>query len=586
MPLVIAGGGTAGLVVATRLSQYLPNQCILVVEAGPDGRNESKIYIPGLRGSTFGSLYDWNLTTTPQAAANNRTIPHTRGKVLGGSSALNLLIWNRASRREYDAWEELGNPGWNWDAIFPAMLEAENFQREDGVAQYGQEGVAYGGPIETALIEDPPPHVRAGISTLETLGLEQNLESLNGDNIGVMYQPATHRLSNHTRSYAVDYLPRAGPNLVILPNATVTRLVLSENGTTVTGVELACGRSIHATKEVILSAGSLLSPKILELSGIGQKKVLLQAGIKPKVDLPGVGENLQDHLRIQTTYELRPNITGLDILRYNQTRAAAELALWQKGQISLYQYSGSAYGFLQWPQTSKNTTTLLNLAHSVANTSNPIDRTKLNFLSNPTSRVPDLQVVFSDGYIGTRGYPSNTTSGYGKSYATLLGGIMHPFARGSVHVTSGDASAAPAIDPRYLSNAFDLAAAVQAAKFLRKMGSTSPFRELWVAEHDPGLDTQTDAQWEAYVRENASTFYHPLGTCAMLPREDGGVVDPALRVYGVQGLRVVDAGVIPVLVSGNIQTAVYGVAERAARVLAEEYRERGEVSWVEEHTGG
>ena len=382
-----------------------------MVEAGLDGRNESKIYIPGLRGSTFGSLYDWNLTTTLQPAANNRTIPHTRGKVLGGSSALNLLIWNRASRREYDAWEELGNPGWNWEGIFPAMLEAEDFQRREGVAQYGKEGVAYGGPIETALIEDPPPHVRAGIPTLEALGLEQNLESLNGGNLGTMYQPVTHRLSNHTRSYAVDYLPRAGPNLVILPNTTVSRLVLSENGTTVTGVELSRGKTIHATKEVILSAGSLLSPKILELSGIGREDILLNAGIKPKVNLPGVGENLQDHLRIQTTYELLPNITGLDILRYNQTRAAAELALWRNGQTSLYQSSGSSYGFLQWPQTAANTTTLLALAHSAANKSNPIDRMKLSFLSNPTSRVPDLQVVFGDGYIGPRGYPPNTTAG-------------------------------------------------------------------------------------------------------------------------------------------------------------------------------
>ena len=362
----------------------------------------------------------------------------------------------------------------------------------------------------------------------------------------------------------------AGPNLVILPNTTVSRLVLSENGTTVTGVELSCGKKISATKEVILSAGSLLSPKILELSGIGREGVLLKAGIKPRVDLPGVGENLQDHLRIQTTYELRPNITGLDILRYNQTRAAAELALWRKGQTSLYQYSGSAYGFLKWPQTSANTT-LLTLAHSIANTSNPIDRMKLSFLTNPASRVPDLQVVFGDGYIGTRGYPANTTLGYGKSYATLLGVIMHPFARGSVHINSANASSPPVVDPRYLGNAFDLAATIQAARFLRKMGNTSPFKDLWVKEYDPGLETQTDAQWEAYVRENVSTFYHPLGTCAMLPREDGGVVDPELRVYGVRGVRVVDASVIPALISGNIQTAVYGVAERGARIIAKEY---------------
>jgi choline dehydrogenase-like flavoprotein len=357
-----------------------------------------------------------------------------------------------------------------------------------------------------------------------------------------------------------------------LPNTSVSRLELCKNGTSVTGVVLSCGKKIHVRKEVILSAGSLLSPKILELSGIGHRDILAKAGIEQKVDVPGVGENLQDHLRIQTTYELQPNITGLDILRYNQTRAAIELELWRQGQTSLYQYSGSCYGFLKWQQAAGNNTRLLHLAQSVADTSNVIDRTKLSLLSDPTSRTPDLQVVFGDGYIGTRGYPSNTTSGYGKKYATLLAGVMHPFARGSVHISSSNVTAAPTIDPKYISNAFDLEAAKAAAKYLRKMGTSSPFKELWVKEYDPGLDTQTDEQWEAYVRENVSTFYHPLGTCAMLPKKDGGVVDPELKVYGVSNLRVVDASVIPIMISANIQTAVYGIAERAAEIIAQEHR--------------
>ena len=542
----------------------------MVIEAGLDARNESRIYIPGLRGSTFGSVYDWTLTTAPQSAANNRSIIHNRGKVLGGSSALNLLIWNRASSYEYDAWEKFSNPGWNWNSMYPAMLRAENFQRKNGIAQYGDDGVGYGGPVETALIENPPSHVQACIPTLESLGLQQNLESLNGDSLGTMYQPATHRLSNHTRAYSVDYVPRAGSNLIILPNTTVDKLEL--NGATIIGVVLANATKVKANKEVILSAGSLLSPKILELSGIGRKDILSKAGIKQRVNLPGVGENLQDHLRIQTTYELQPNVTGLDILRYNQTRATIEMDLWRQGKTSLYQYSGSCYGFLKWQQATSNNTALLSLAESVADPTNPIDRMKLSALSSPASRAPDLQVVFGDGYIGTRGYPANTTSGYGKKYATLLAGVMHPFARGSVHIRSANASVPPLIDPKYIGNAFDLEATKQAAKYLRKMGTTSPFKELWVKEYDPGFETQTDGQWEAYVRENVSTFYHPLGTCAMLPKEDGGVVDPELRVYGVRNLRVVDASVIPIMISANIQTAVYGVAERAAEIIAAEYR--------------
>lgn len=144
----MAGGGTAGLVVATRLSQTLPDHCIVVIEAGSDGRNESRIYVPGLRGSTFGSVYDWSLTTTPQTAANNRSVTHNRGKALGGSSALDLLIWNRASSEECDVSEKLGSKGWNWESMFPAMLSAENFQSQDGIAQYGEDGVAYGGQLK------------------------------------------------------------------------------------------------------------------------------------------------------------------------------------------------------------------------------------------------------------------------------------------------------------------------------------------------------------------------------------------------------------------------------------------------------
>ena len=566
---VIVGGGTAGLALATRLSQRLPNDCILVMEAGPDGRSEQRIYNLGLRGSTLSGPLDWLLPTVPQTAASNRSIPHNRGRVLGGTSALNLLVWNRATIKEYNAWEELGNPGWNWKNMYPAMLKAENFQRQAGEAQYGRDGVGRGGPIQIGLIENPPPHLTAAIPTLKNLGLRENLESLNGNNIGTMYQPATQRYSNHTRSYSVDYLPEAGSNLVIRYNTTVHKVKLHEGRAT--GVVLTNDEEIKAKKEVILCGGSLLSPKILELSGIGQKEVLEKAGIEQIIDLAGVGENLQDHLRIQITYELKPEILGLDILKYNTTRAAIELDLWKRGQTSLYQYAGSAYGFMKWKQAIVDDSMLRKLAEQSANKSNPIDRKKLALLMDDNSGAPDLEVVFGDGYIGTRGYPANGTAGYGKQYATLLAGVMHPFARGSVHINGSDPATKPTIDPRYISTPYDLEATKQAVMFTRKMANTAPYPDVWVKEFDPGSAVQTDAQWEKYVRDNVFTFYHPLGTCAMLPKKDGGVVDPELRVYGVEGLRVVDASVIPMIVSAHIQTAVYGIAERAAEMIMAKY---------------
>jgi choline dehydrogenase-like flavoprotein len=543
---VIVGGGTAGLALATRLSQSLPKDCILVIEAGPDGRNDQRIYIPGLRGSTFGGPLDWSLPTTPQAAASNRTINHNRGRVLGGSSALNLLTWNRATVKEYNAWEELGNPGWNFENMYPAMLRVENFQRQAGEAQYGASGVGYGGPVQIGLIENPPRHVTAGIPALKNLGLTANLESLNGTSIGVMYQPAMQRFSNHTRSYSIDYLPGAGGNLVIRYNSTVHKVKLDRNRAT----------------GVLLTNGELIKAK---------KAVLDKAGVKQLIDLPGVGENLQDHLRIQSTYELKPEVLGLDILKYNTTRAAIELDLWKRGMTSLYQYAGSAYGLMKWKQAIGDDSKLRKLAEQSADKSNPVDRKKLSLLLDDNSGAPDIEVIFSDGYISIRGYPANGTAGYGKQYATLLAGVMHPFARGTVHINGSDPATKPLIDPRYMSTPYDLEATKQALMYTRKMANTAPYPDVWVKEFDPGNAVQTDAQFEKYVRDNVFTFYHPLGTCAMLPKKDGGVVDPQLKVYGVEGLRVVDASVIPMIISAHIQTAVYGIAERAAEMIVAKY---------------
>lgn len=577
-PQIIIGAGPAGLALSTRLSILLPTTCILLLEAGPDGRTNERIYTPGLRGTTFNTPLDWSLPTVPMVGANNRSIIHNRGKVLGGSSALNLLVWDRASKSEYDVWEKLGNEGWNWENMYEAMLGAENFQRPraNATAQYGVEGVGYGGPVQVGLLEDPvPEHLKAGPMTMQNLGVKTNLESLGGEVLGTMFQPAMQRFSNHTRSYAVDYLPIAGGNLVVRCNSTVEKVLLDQTSAPpkALGVLLTDGTRITATKEVILSAGSLLSPRILELSGIGQKSILKEAKINQIVNLPGVGENLQDHLRIQTTYELKPSILGLDILKYNTTRAAIELSNYRQNKTSLYQYAGSGYAFIRWSQAlSPNSSTALHdLAVSSANTSNPIDNAKLTLLTALNGSAPDVEIVFSDGYIGTRGYPSNTTTGYAKQYVSLIAGVMHPLARGNVHINTSFPLANPVINPRFLSNAYDTQALIHAAKYTRKISQTPPFSDVWVKEYDPGNTVQTEHEWEKYVRDNVYTFYHPLGSCAMLPREEEGVVDKELKVYGVKGLRVVDASVIPVIISAHIQTAVYGIAERAARMVAREW---------------
>lgn len=276
-----------------------------LIEAGPAAPDELGINVPGMFGSTIGGPYDWNFTTTPQPGLGDRLVNLTRGKVLGGSSALNYMVWNRASAPEYDVWETLGNPGWNWDSMLAGMAKSENFTGVDS-QDYGHVGRGTQGPIHNVVLRHKTEQVQAWVPTLESLGLSHNLESLGGSPIGAMNQPSNTNLHNDTRSYSANsYLPQAESNVDLLLSTRVAKINLevpsaslfgrraSQDGVIATGVTLEDGSVIAARKEVILSAGSLQSPGILELSGVGQKDVLDAVGIGQLIDLPGVGENLQ-----------------------------------------------------------------------------------------------------------------------------------------------------------------------------------------------------------------------------------------------------------------------------------------------------
>lgn len=569
----MVGGGTAGVAVATRLSLGLPSACILLIEAGPHAIDELKINVPGMKGSTLGTVYDWNFTTVPQPNVNNRVFTAPRGRVLGGSSALNLMSYDRASRPEYDAWEGLGNPGWNWNSMIKYMKKSENFTGAN-TATYGSRGVGFTGPVKAVVNRYIPEQQNFWIPTLQGLGVSSNLESLGGNPLGVMWQPSSVDPTHYNRSYSANaYLPLAGPNLVVLTNTTVAKVNLQCSGgkqRVATGVTLSDGKVIAASKEVILSAGSIQSPGLLERSGVGQASVLSALGIKQELDLRGVGENLQDHLRIQTSYQLKPNYTSFDIFRYNATYAAEQLQLWKNGQFSRYDYTGSAYTFVNWLSLG-TLAQMLPLATQAATASGSATvRKQLGFVSNLA--VPQVEVIFSDGFTGTKGYPTATSPLYGQGFFSLISAIQHPFSRGSVHITSMDPSAKPALNPNYLSHEYDVQSAVNAIKFARKIATSLPLSSAWVSEYEPGLDVvTTDAQWREYVLNTTVSIYHPVGTCAMLPKQDGGVVDPSLKVYGTSNLRVVDASVIPLLVGGHIQTAVYGIAEFAASKIIAGY---------------
>lgn len=342
------------------------------------------------------------------------------------------------------------------------------------------------------------------------------------------------------------------------------------------GVVLKDGQRVMVRREVILAAGAFKSPEVLELSGVGNSTILEAAGIKPVVDLPGVGEHLQDHLRIQNYYQLKPGLLSSDELRSNTTYRMEQIALYNASIPNLYWGSRNGYAFLNWNQImGADTEHLAQLATEV----NLMDNTritgqKVQFLTDAslTADVPQVEIFLSDGYTGRLGYPTdNTSTAYDQGFFTLFASLQHLLSQGSVHIMSNNVSDPPQIDPRYLSNAYDFEAVLTAAKYLRMIARTSPLVSFWTSEYEPGESVQSEQDWEYYIRNSSFSVYHPVGTCAMLPLQDGGVVDPQLRVYGIERLRVVDASIIPLLPSGHIQTAVYGIAERAARMVVESW---------------
>ncbi|KAI1340343.1 hypothetical protein F5Y15DRAFT_423289 [Xylariaceae sp. FL0016] len=509
---IVIGGGTAGAAVATRLSLELPASNILLIEAGPAALDDDRINIPGMV---------W---------------PANRGKVLEGSSALNFMTWDRATVAEFDSWEALGNPGWNWENMLAHMIKSENFTRVNP-QEYKNVDVGSFGPINAVINRVRPDFQDDGLRHSRTWASKGT----------------THRLQA-TPSAATAYTPKAGPNLSLELETRVAKIIFEPEGTEfrATGVELADGAVIRARHEVILSAGSLQSPGLLELSKIGQKSVLDAVGVEQLVDLPGVGESLQDHVKIQTSYQLKSGYVTPDILNVNATYAAEQLALYRQGLTSLYDYTGSAFSFLNWQQVVGND-----------------NKTKVGYLSDYS--ITQFEVILSAGYLGTKGHPATGSLLYGQMFVTLITTLMHSLAKGSVHIASANISESPVIDPRYLSTEYDTRATMAAIKFVREIAQTEPLAGVWVSEYEPGLDAvETDDQWREYAKNATLSIWHPVGSCAMLPREDGGVVDARLKVHGTKNVRMIDGSIMRVQPSAHLQAAIYGIAEMGADYVVQQ----------------
>ncbi|KAG8727841.1 hypothetical protein FRC11_012322, partial [Ceratobasidium sp. 423] len=481
-----------------------------------------------------------------------------RGKALGGSSAINLMAFDRASKTEYDAWEKLGNPKWNWDELLPYMKAAERFTGIDPFRAnstgadpddiFPSQGTK--GPIAASFNTWYSDIVAPYREAVANLDIPINFDPDSGDSFGLYNSATAVNRTTGTRSYAANtyFAYNSGrANFVVLTGAQATKVEFEDSmagkpdgkltSTGVSFVHNSTTYTVKAKKEVILSAGAFQTPHLLELSGIGNATILRQNGITPLVDLPGVGENLQDHLLIASTYELKPGMTTLDILRNNASYAADAQAQYAATHDGIYSYSSSTFAFINLDYIATSTE-LLNM---MAKLDQEIEADEITELQKAQyaiqkdwlkKRVGDLEVLLTTGYGGT-GTPKENTS-----YVSIQMAIQHPLSRGNVHINGLDQLASPRINPNYFSKSIDLEILSQAVKFAGKISQTEPLASLVVARQDPPPETTSDEAYQEYVKANVRTVFHPIGTAALAPKAIGGVVDTFLRVYGTSNLRV------------------------------------------------
>ncbi len=528
---IVVGGGSAGSVLASRLSQD-PAVRVCLLEAGPVDRSVL-IHCPaGLALMAQTQHANWGFQTVPQAGLNGRRGYQPRGKVLGGSSSINAMIYLRGQPQDYEHWAALGNPGWGWSDVLPYFLKAEHNER--GADDFH----ATGGPLHVTDLRNPNRYGAAFVQAAAEAGVPQNPDFNGAHQEGAGLYQVTHR-NGERYSVAKAYLsPHVGrrANLQVLTDVQVLRLCFDDAADPLraTGVEVRQGghtRKLAAMREVLLCAGALQSPQLLMLSGIGDPAALRSHGIPVRHALPGVGQRLQDHVDVVQVVDA-PHLKDLFGLSLS--------GAWQ-----------ALKGVLDWRRDRSGLLTT-NFAEAGA------------FIkSSPDLATPDLQLHFVIGKLVDHG--RKTVFGHGYSCHVCL---LRPKSRGQVTLASADPLAAPLIDPGFFSDPDDLPRLVSGFKAMRHILQQPALASHGGRELQKSAIATTDAQIETFIRNHADTIYHPVGTCSMGPNAaDGAVVDASLRVHGMRGLRVVDASVMPSIVSGNTNAPTVMVAEKAAAMI-------------------
>lgn len=603
---VVVGGGTAGLVVAARLTEN-PDVSVLVLEAGSNALQDPRIAVPAMWSAILGTELDWDFLTTPQENLNGRQIGQPQGRLLGGSSGLNAEVFVPPSAEDFNEWEALGNPGWGWDSLGPYFRKFHTLVPPDaklrehvGINWIDDKVTATSGPVQASFTDSPEnPLGRAWVEAFEKLGGAITADPFSGRSTGAFSCPASVDPATKTRSYSASayYAPAAQrPNLDVLTGANAREVVLEGSAARAVVFADAEGEQhqVKARREVILAAGVFQTPKLLELSGIGDRSLLRELGIACKVDSPGVGENLQDHLMTGVSFEVADGVmTGDPLVRQEPGVLELFMKMYQEHQAGpLASAALMSYAFTPIladtiekldPGANKSLEqAITDLQHNNDPSTSSNQRSAAEYLTRLLqAKTESTGALFAlpvqvNLHNGPRqiGMTTNPVQG---NYLSIGAALVHPLSRGASHVTSANPDTPPAIDPRYLSHPLDAEVYARHLMAIEALASTEPLASLLKpggrrAQPGPGgARVDTVARAREYIRATALSNNHPVGTCCMAPRDKGGVVDAGLKVYGVEGLRVVDSSVMPLIPQANTQTTVYAVAEKAADLIKQDY---------------